>query len=133
MKNMNIGAAAAAAIVMSIFVLTGCSSNAGAGGTTGNTDETSASVQQQEQQSEQDQIQTQDTQAASLGDIGADKVKAIVLAKVPGAGEADIYEFEKDYDDGRVEYEGSIYYNGYEYEFEVDGATGNILAWEIDD
>ena len=66
-------------------------------------------------------------------DIGAEKVKQIVLAKVPGAVEASIYEFERDYDDGRLEYEGSIYHDGYEYEFEVDGATGNILKWEIDD
>lgn len=66
-------------------------------------------------------------------DIGAEKVKQIVLAKVPGAVESSIYEFEKDYDDGRLEYEGSLYHDGYEYEFEIDGATGNILKWEIDD
>lgn len=66
-------------------------------------------------------------------DIGPEKVKQIILAKVPGAVEASIYEFEREVDDGRVEYEGSLYHNGYEYEFEVDGATGNILKWEIDD
>lgn len=67
------------------------------------------------------------------GDIGAKKVKEIVLAKVPGAVEDSIYEFEREIDDGRVEYEGGLYHDGYEYEFEVDGATGNILQWEIDD
>lgn len=67
------------------------------------------------------------------GDIGADRVKEIVLAKVPGATEDNIDDFEKEYDDGRLEYEGSIYYGGYEYEFEVDGETGTILQWEIDD
>ena len=67
------------------------------------------------------------------GDIGHEKVKEIVLAKVPGAVEDSIYDFERDIDDGRIEYEGSIYHDGYEYEFEVDGATGNILKWEIDD
>ena len=66
-------------------------------------------------------------------DVGAEKVKQIVLAEVPGAVESSIYEFERDYDDGRLEYEGSLYHDGYEYEFEVDGATGNILKWEIDD
>lgn len=65
-------------------------------------------------------------------DIGPEKVKQIVLAKVPGAVETNIYEFEKDYDNGRIEYEGSLYHDGYEYEFEIDGATGNILKWEID-
>lgn len=67
------------------------------------------------------------------GDIGYDKAKSIVLAKVPGSTEADLVELEKEHDDGRIEYEGSIYFNGYEYEFEIDGATGNILQWEIDD
>ena len=66
------------------------------------------------------------------GDIGEAKVKAIVLAKVPGATEADIYELEREYDNGRIEYEGSIYYDGFEYEFDVDGTNGNILQWEID-
>ena len=65
-------------------------------------------------------------------DIGEAKAKEIVLAKVPGATENDIYEFEKEYDDGRIEYEGSLYYNGYEYEFDVDGTNGNLLKWEID-
>lgn len=51
-------------------------------------------------------------------DIGEEAVISIVLAKVPGATRNDIYEFEKEYDDGILEYEGSIYYDGYEYEFE---------------
>ena len=71
--------------------------------------------------------------SASAGDIGAEKVKLIVLAKVPGATAANIAELEREHDDGRLIYEGSVYYNGYEYEFEVDGATGNLLKWEIDD
>ncbi|MDO4746346.1 MAG: PepSY domain-containing protein [Bacillota bacterium] len=69
----------------------------------------------------------------SNSDIGYEGVVEIVLAKVPGATEDDIYEFEKEFDDGRLEYEGSLYYDGYEYEFEIDGATGNLLQWEIDD
>ncbi|NLT48122.1 MAG: hypothetical protein GXX92_06860 [Clostridiales bacterium] len=71
--------------------------------------------------------------SASGGDIGESQVIAIVLAKVPGATAANIAELEKENDDGRLTYEGSVQYNGYEYEFEVDGATGNILKWEIDD
>lgn len=68
----------------------------------------------------------------SVSEIGAEKVKEIVIAKVPGAVESNIYEFEREIDDGRIEYEGSLYHDGYKYEFEVDGATGNILKWEID-
>ena len=41
-------------------------------------------------------------------------------------------EIEREIDGGRIEYEGSIWYGGYEYEFEIDGSTGNILQWEID-
>ena len=62
-----------------------------------------------------------------------DAVISIVLDRVPGATKNDIDELECEYDDGRIEYEGELYYNGYEYEFEIDGATGNILKWEIDD
>lgn len=66
-------------------------------------------------------------------DIGYDKVKSIVLERVQGATESDIYELERDYDDGMLQYEGSVYYGGYEYEFEINGVTGDILQWEIDD
>lgn len=77
----------------------------------------------------------QDSSSGSVntGDIGMDAVISIILDRVPGATKNDISELECEYDDGRIEYEGELYYNGYEYEFEVDGATGNILKWEIDD
>ena len=67
------------------------------------------------------------------GDIGEDKVKKTVLAKVPGADVGDIRGFEWELDDGVYKYEGEIHYKGIEYSFEVDGKTGNILEWEIDD
>lgn len=35
-------------------------------------------------------------------------------------------------DDGRLEYEGTIYYNGVEYEFSIDGYSGAIRSWEVD-
>ncbi|MFR8071297.1 MAG: PepSY domain-containing protein, partial [Anaerovoracaceae bacterium] len=66
-------------------------------------------------------------------DIGMDQAVAIAVARVPGATEADLKEIEREIDGGRIEYEGSIWYGGYEYEFEIDGSTGNILQWEIDD
>ena len=56
--------------------------------------------------------------------------KKIALEQVPGAKESDIREFEADYDDGRFEYEGSIWYNEIEYEFEIDGYSGEIRSWE---
>ena len=55
-----------------------------------------------------------------------------MLAKVPGAAAGDIKEIEMEREHGRIEYEGELWYDGYEYEFEVDGSTGNIIKWEID-
>lgn len=70
------------------------------------------------------------SQSAGSGAITADDAKALALAKVPGATDGDIREFEADYDDGRLEYEGKIIYNGIEYEFEIDGSSGQFLKWE---
>ena len=51
---------------------------------------------------------------------------------MPGAVLSDIREFETDYDDGRLEYEGKIFYGGMEYEFTIDGYSGAIREWEAD-
>lgn len=64
--------------------------------------------------------------------ITADQARQIALAEVPGATVNDIYEFELDRDDGRLEYEGTIYYNGMEYEFIIDGYSGAIRSWEAE-
>ena len=64
--------------------------------------------------------------------INADQARQIALAEVPGATVNDIYEFELDRDDGRLEYEGTIYYNGMEYEFTIDGYSGAIRSWEAE-
>ena len=65
-------------------------------------------------------------------EISEAEAKKIALAQVPGAKESDIREFEVDYDDGRLEYEGSIYYGEMEYEFEIDGYSGAIRSWEVE-
>jgi len=64
--------------------------------------------------------------------ISEAKAKEIALAQVPGAKEADIRKFEVDRDDGRVEYEGEIVYDGMEYEFEIDGYSGAIRSWDVE-
>ena len=66
-------------------------------------------------------------------DIGEKAVIQIVLDKVPGSTKNDIMALEKEYDDGYLQYEGSLFYEGMEYEFEIDAETGNINNWEIDD
>ena len=70
--------------------------------------------------------------AATSGTISADDAKAIALAQVPGASASDIWEFETDRDDGRIQYEGKIVYGGMEYEFEIDGYSGAIRNWEVE-
>lgn len=54
------------------------------------------------------------------------------LARVPGATAANVTNFSRDYDNGRLEYEGEIRYNGHEYDFEIDAATGNFTKWDVD-
>ena len=67
---------------------------------------------------------------AGSGDIGSDKAMAIALEKVPGATTADIYGFEREIDDGRLKYEGTIVYNLMEYDFEIDGHSGALIEWD---
>ena len=64
--------------------------------------------------------------------ITAEQARGIALAEVPGAAESDIYEFETDRDDGRLEYEGKIIYNNTEYEFTIDGYSGAIREWDAE-
>lgn len=58
--------------------------------------------------------------------------KQAALERVSGATNADIYEWKLDYDDGRPEYEGKIIYDGFEYEFTIDAATGTITEWDAE-
>lgn len=64
--------------------------------------------------------------------ITAASAKSLALAQVPGATARNIVEFETDYDDGRIEYEGKIVYKGMEYEFEIDGYSGAFRKWEAE-
>lgn len=80
---------------------------------------------------------TEGNSAALSGEITAQditeaKAKEIALAKVPGAKEGDIREFKKERDDGTDKYEGKIYYEKQEYEFEIDARSGEILKWEVE-
>lgn len=122
-------------VVMASSLMTGCSSEGAAAAPSDQSVQTESSQydQQDETKATEPFDQGQVSPGSDASDIGMEKVKKIVLAKVPGAVESSIYELEKEYDDGRLEYEGSLYHDGYEYEFEIDGATGEILQWEIDD
>lgn len=60
------------------------------------------------------------------------EAKQTALSRVPGASEADIREWESDFDDAHPEYEGTIVYDGMEYEFTIDAATGAITEWDAE-
>ncbi|MCI8890427.1 MAG: hypothetical protein HFH34_03590 [Eubacterium sp.] len=64
--------------------------------------------------------------------ISEQKAKELALAQVPGAKVEDILEFETDHEDGRVQYEGKIFYEGMQYEFEIDAYSGAFRSWEAE-
>ena len=64
--------------------------------------------------------------------IGVNRAKNIALKKVPGANSSHVKEIHLDRENGRMVYEGEIYYNGWEYEFDIDAVTGAIVKWKAD-
>ncbi len=63
--------------------------------------------------------------------ISIEEATALVLERVDGARAEDV-RIREDRDDGRIIYEGSLWTDRYEYEFEIDAATGRFLDWERD-
>lgn len=63
--------------------------------------------------------------------ISVEEAKQIALDKVTGATEQDIH-IVLDSDDGRLLYEGTIFYDQVEYEFEIDAQNGRIWSWEAE-
>lgn len=74
----------------------------------------------------------QQGQAAQPGLIGEQKAMEIALARVPGAKPEHVRKLRLHYDDGMQLYEGEIFYNFREYEFEINAHTGDVVGWEID-
>lgn len=66
------------------------------------------------------------------GGITIKEATALVLDRLPDGATADDIRIRSDRDDGRVVYEGEAWYDGYEYEFEIDAARGRITDWERD-
>ncbi len=74
------------------------------------------------------------TQATQSGGISVQEAKEIA-AKKAGVSVNQVAKIKLDYENGVKIYEGKIYNNGYEYEFDIDVKTGQIIKWkvEIDD
>lgn len=68
------------------------------------------------------------------GDVGEEGAKAAALTHA-GLSESQIVNMwvQKDWDDGRLEYEVDFWQGSVEYEFEIDGATGVVLKHERED
>ena len=77
----------------------------------------------------------QDTAAAGAGQTGASGTLAIeqarqkVAERIPGVDLDSIY-MKEDRDDGRLKYEGEVFYNQKKYEFKLDAVTGIFLEWK---
>ena len=69
----------------------------------------------------------------STGDIGAEAAKAAALAHA-GVTESQTAKMkvERDWDDGRLEYDVEFDVGRTEYEYTIDGVTGAILEYEQD-
>ena len=66
-------------------------------------------------------------ETSSSSAISASKARSIVLAKIPGAS---IKSMSLHKDDGKSVYEGTAVLSGYEYEFEINAASGVIIDWD---
>ncbi len=71
---------------------------------------------------------------ASTGDIGEDEAKAVALSHA-GLLEEEVTSLlvEKDWDDGRLEYDVDFWQEMVEYEFTIDGVTGVVLKHKRED
>lgn len=65
----------------------------------------------------------------ATGYLTMEQARQKVAERIPGVDPANVY-IKEDYDDGRLKYEGEVYYNQTKYEFELDAATGAFTDWE---
>ena len=63
--------------------------------------------------------------------IEESQARQAVLDRVPGA-QADDIRIRLKEDDGRMEYEGSLFYDGMFYEFTIDAYSGGLIEWEAE-
>ena len=86
-------------------------------------------ILQQDVEQEGGSQTTQPTQPSTGSDIGAEKAKSIALnAAGVTASQVQSLKAEKDYDDGRLEYEVEFYVGTTEYDYTISGTDGTILS-----
>jgi uncharacterized membrane protein YkoI len=71
--------------------------------------------------------------APSAADIGEARAKEIALGHAGyTAEEVQRLRVERDYDDGRFEYEVEFFIGRTEYSYEIDAASGAVLSYEAE-
>lgn len=80
-------------------------------------------LKQEQEEHHQNQPSTQDTA------ITLEQAQQLVLEKVAGASIHDL-SIKRDVEDGIPTYEGELYYQGMEYEFEINANNGAFLKWK---
>ena len=70
-------------------------------------------------------------QMAQSGGISVQEAKEIA-ARRAGVSVNQVVRIKLDYENGIRVYEGKIYNNGYEYEFDIDVRTGQIIKWKVE-
>lgn len=73
----------------------------------------------------------QSASSTSGSAVTLEQARELVLERVPGAAASDV-QIEQDREDGRDIYEGEVYYDRTEYEFEIDASTGSFIKWSVD-
>lgn len=72
-------------------------------------------------------------QSSAGGDIGADRAKEIALEHAGLTQEGvSFLRAEREYDDGRLEYEVEFYCGRTEYSYAIDAVSGEILEYDVD-
>ena len=83
-----------------------------------------------EPQTEEQSAPKEPAQSSSSSEdnlISESEAKDIVTTKIPGA---EFVEFYLERDDGIYQYEGTAHLDGYEYDFEINAASGIITSWD---
>lgn len=68
---------------------------------------------------------------AEANTIGTDAASSIALGKAQ-AGDARITEIQLDREDGRTVYEGEMRDSSFEYDFEIDAYSGDVMQWDVE-
>ena len=78
-------------------------------------------------------VSTTSSNTAAATDIGSEAAKTAALNHAGlDASQAGGMKVERDWDDGRLEYEVEFWSGNTEYEYTIDGATGSVLKYKQD-